>query len=137
MPEGKDIVIDSKVSLTHYERFCSAGDDSKRTEYLKQHVHSIRRHIKELSDKEYHLLGGLRTIDFVLMFVPVEAAFSSATGAEPELYSEALCCVHMWVKAVSFGLGYLGYLEILDKTRHWKDLATHSESYIGPHSQSH
>jgi len=89
LPEGKDIVIDSKVSLTHYERFCSAGDDEKRAEYLKQHVNSVRRHIKELSDKEYHLLGGLRTVDFVLMFVPVEAAFSSAAGAEPELYSEA------------------------------------------------
>ena len=89
LPEGKDIIIDSKVSLTHYERFCSAGDDEERSEYLKQHVLSVRRHIRELSDKEYHLLGGLRTVDFVLMFVPVEAAFSSAAGAEPELYSEA------------------------------------------------
>ena len=88
LPEGKDIIIDSKVSLTHYERFCSAGDED-RPEYLKQHVLSVRRHIRELSDKEYHLLGGLRTVDFVLMFVPVEAAFSSAAGAEPELYSEA------------------------------------------------
>ncbi len=89
LPEGKDIIIDSKVSLTHYERFCSAGDDEERSEYLKQHVLSVRRHIKELSDKEYHLLSGLRTVDFVLMFVPVEAAFSSAAGAEPDLYSEA------------------------------------------------
>ena len=89
LPEGKDIIIDSKVSLTHYERFCSAGDDEERSDYLKQHVLSVRRHIRELSDKEYHLLGGLRTVDFVLMFVPVEAAFSSAAGAEPELYSEA------------------------------------------------
>ena len=89
LPEGKDIIIDSKVSLTHYERFCSAGDDEERSEFLKQHVLSVRRHIKDLSDKEYHLLNGLRTVDFVLMFVPVEAAFSSAAGAEPELYSEA------------------------------------------------
>tara|TARA_Y100001980_G_C14524480_1_gene299936 strand:+ start:95 stop:1486 length:1392 start_codon:yes stop_codon:yes gene_type:complete len=89
LPEGKDIIIDSKVSLTHYERFCSAGDDEERSGYLKQHVLSVRRHIKELSEKEYHLLSGLRTVDFVLMFVPVEAAFSSAAGAEPELYSEA------------------------------------------------
>jgi len=89
LPEGKDIIIDSKVSLTHYERFCSADNEDEREEMLKQHIDSIRQHVRQLSGKDYQMLQGVRTVDFVLMFIPVEAAFSAAVGNDPDLYSDA------------------------------------------------
>ncbi len=89
LPEGKDVIIDAKVSLTAYERYCSTDDDDVRAEALKAHVQSLRQHIKRLSDKDYQQLDGVRTLDFVLLFVPIEAAFSTAVQEDAELFSDA------------------------------------------------
>ncbi|MCZ6501101.1 MAG: DNA recombination protein RmuC [Gammaproteobacteria bacterium] len=89
LPEGRDVVIDSKVSLNAYERYCSAEDDIERAESLKLHIQSLRSHIKQLGAKDYHNLDGLRTLDFVLLFVPIEAAFSLAVQTSNDLFSDA------------------------------------------------
>jgi DNA recombination protein RmuC len=89
LPEGKDIVIDSKVSLTAYEKYCSADTDEKREKRLKEHIISIRTHIKALSDKRYEELEGISTLDFVIMFLPIEGAFWAAIESEQELFNEA------------------------------------------------
>jgi DNA recombination protein RmuC len=89
LPEGKDIVIDSKVSLTAYEKYCTAGTDEKREKRLKEHIISIRTHIKSLSGKRYEELEGIRTLDFVLMFMPIEGAFWTAIESEQGLFNEA------------------------------------------------
>ena len=89
LPEGKDVIIDSKVSLTAYERYVSCEDDEERKDYLKQHVLSFRNHIKELSDKGYENIPEIRSLNYVLMFVPLESAFMLAIETERDLYSEA------------------------------------------------
>ena len=90
LPDEKDIVIDAKVSLLHYERYCTTTDDLERTVALREHVGSLRRHIDGLSARNYGDIEGLRTLDFVLMFVPVEAAFIEAVRADERLYAHAL-----------------------------------------------
>jgi DNA recombination protein RmuC len=89
LPEGKDIVIDSKVSLTAYEKYCTADTEQKRDKYLKEHIIAIRTHIKTLSDKRYEELEGIRTLDFVLMFLPIEGSFWTAIESEHGLFNEA------------------------------------------------
>jgi len=89
LPEGKDIVIDSKVSLVHYERSVSQSDEAERESSLKQHVSSVRTHIQQLSGKSYEKLEGIRSLDFVFLFIPVEAAFMSALQQDPSLFQEA------------------------------------------------
>jgi DNA recombination protein RmuC len=89
LPEDKDIVIDAKVSLVAYERFCSAEDDDDRTRAGKEHVRSVRRHIKQLSQKDYQNITAVRSLDFVLMFIPVEAAFATAVQLDGGLFSDA------------------------------------------------
>ena len=89
LPEGKDIVIDSKVSLTAYEKYCSAETEEKREKRLKEHIISIRTHVKALSEKRYEELEGIRTLDFVLMFLPIEGAFWTAIESEQGLFNEA------------------------------------------------
>jgi len=89
LPEGKDVVIDSKVSLLDYERYCSAATEEERKEALKAHIASLRNHIESLSLKDYEGLEGLRTLDFVLVFMPIEAAFMKALEVEPSLFSRA------------------------------------------------
>lgn len=89
LPDGKDVVIDSKVSLTAYERYCSAATDAEKGKHLQQHVLSVRSHFKLLSDKKYDELAGVRSLDFVLMFLPIEGSFMAALDSEPQLFSEA------------------------------------------------
>ncbi len=89
LPEEKDIIIDAKVSLVDYEKFCSSDDAAEREQYLNQHVQSMRAHIKGLNIKGYEKLEGVRTLDFVFIFVPIEAAFMLALQHDPELYREA------------------------------------------------
>ncbi len=89
LPEDKDVVIDSKVSLLAYERYCSAEDEQERILALKQHTEAVREHIKGLSSKDYSGLKGLRTLDFVLLFMPIEAAFIAAFQADERLFTDA------------------------------------------------
>ncbi|TRW95569.1 DNA recombination protein RmuC [Candidatus Methylobacter oryzae] len=89
LPENKDVVIDSKVSLLAYERYCSTEDDQERTLSLKQHTDAVREHIKGLSNKNYSDLKGLRSLDFVLLFMPIEAAFIAAFQADERLFTDA------------------------------------------------
>ncbi|WP_225892939.1 MULTISPECIES: DNA recombination protein RmuC [unclassified Methylomonas] len=89
LPENKDVIIDSKVSLLAYERYCSAEDDNQRIEALKQHTEAVRNHIKGLSNKDYSSLKGLRSLDFVLLFMPIEAAFMAAFQADEKLFNDA------------------------------------------------
>ncbi|MCK7596932.1 DNA recombination protein RmuC [Microbulbifer sp. CAU 1566] len=86
LPENKDLIIDSKVSLVDYERYASAETDEERTAALKQHVNSLRAHITGLNKKAYEQLEGVRTLDFVFIFVPIEAAYMLAMQADPEMF---------------------------------------------------
>jgi DNA recombination protein RmuC len=90
LPERRKIIIDSKVSLTAYERFCNAEDDGVREAALKEHVASLRKHVKELSAKNYQNADELQTLDFVLMFVPVEPAFTVVAASDMSIFNEAL-----------------------------------------------
>jgi DNA recombination protein RmuC len=89
LPEDKDVIIDSKVSLSAYERHCSTEDDHERIAALKQHTEAVRTHIKGLSTKDYTGLKGLRSLDFVLLFMPIEAAFIAAFQADERLFTDA------------------------------------------------
>ncbi len=90
LPGGKHIVIDAKVSLTHYERYASSTDDAERERMAKAHTDSMRAHIKGLSLKDYPSLYGISSPDFVLMFVPIEAAFNLAQSTRREIVQEAI-----------------------------------------------
>ncbi len=89
LPEGKDIIIDSKVSLLAYEAYSSAESDELRVQALAEHIQAIRLHIKTLSEKDYSSVRGLRSLDFVLMFMPIETAFLLAFEHDVSLFSEA------------------------------------------------
>ncbi len=89
LPENKDIVIDSKVSLSAYERYCSTEDEVQREQALKEHAEAVRTHIKRLSEKDYSSLKGLRSLDFVLLFMPMEAAFMAAFQTDEKLFNDA------------------------------------------------
>lgn len=87
LPEGKQIVIDSKVSLTAYADYTAAEDAAAREQYLAAHVASVRQHVKELGSKEYQRL--LQSPDFVIMFVPNEPAFLTALQSDTAIWSDA------------------------------------------------
>jgi len=89
LPEGKDVIIDSKVSLTAYQGYFAAEDDASRAQHLKLHLQSIRNHIRQLSEKSYQHLEGVSTLDYVLMFLPVEAAFTLAVQQDDLLFTDA------------------------------------------------
>jgi DNA recombination protein RmuC len=88
LPEGKHLIIDSKVSLIAYERFVNAETPEEQAIAIKEHIASLRSHIRGLSDKNYQNLYDV-SLDFVLLFVPIEGAFSTALQAEPGLFQEA------------------------------------------------
>ncbi|HHU4339554.1 TPA: DNA recombination protein RmuC [Escherichia coli] len=90
LPQGKDVVIDAKMTLVAYERYFNAEDDYTRESALQEHIASVRNHIRLLGRKDYQQLPGLRTLDYVLMFIPVEPAFLLALDRQPELITEAL-----------------------------------------------
>lgn len=90
LPEGKSIVLDSKVSLVAWTRFQAAEDDDAREAALKEHVASIKQHVKGLGEKRYGEIPELNSLDFVLMFVPIEAALIGALQADPVLAEFAL-----------------------------------------------
>jgi len=89
LPDNKHIIIDSKVSLVGYELFINDEDQAKRDVYLKQHVESIRNHVKGLGEKSYSNVAAFDSPDFVLLFMPIESAFSAAIQADVELFNFA------------------------------------------------
>ena len=89
LPDNKHIIIDSKVSLVAYERFTSAETEEHRIIYLKEHINSLRNHVKLLSEKNYQNAQNINTPDFVLMFIPIEGSFSVAVQGDGELFSYA------------------------------------------------
>ncbi len=89
LPGGRNLVIDSKVSLTAYTDYANATTDAERSAALKLHLASVRGHVVGLSKAGYHRLPGLETPDFVVMFVPVEPAFLIALQNDPELWADA------------------------------------------------
>jgi DNA recombination protein RmuC len=89
LPDGKKMIIDSKVSLTHYEQFINADDDSEKEIFLKQHIQSLNRHVEQLSAKRYEELYQIESPDFVLLFVPIEPAFAVAINNDNQLYNKA------------------------------------------------
>lgn len=90
LPEGKSIVLDSKVSLVAWTRYQACESEEERTASLKEHIQSIRQHVKGLGEKRYAEIPELNSLDFVLMFVPIESALIAALQAEPELAEFAL-----------------------------------------------
>ncbi|MGD9931220.1 MAG: DNA recombination protein RmuC [Mangrovibacterium sp.] len=89
LPDQKHIIVDSKVSLVAYERFVNAADENDRIRFIKEHLLSIKSHVKLLSDKHYQNAPGLNSPDFVLLFVPIESSFSVAIEADHDLFSYA------------------------------------------------
>ncbi|MCW0482582.1 DNA recombination protein RmuC [Gaoshiqia sediminis] len=89
LPDQKHIIVDSKVSLVAYERFVNAADEPDRSRFIKEHLLSIKSHVKLLSDKHYQNAPGLNSPDFVLLFVPIESSFSVAIEADHDLFSYA------------------------------------------------
>jgi DNA recombination protein RmuC len=89
LPEGRHLVIDAKVSLNDYNDHCAAEEEALRESSLKQHVASMRTHIRELSQRNYHALYQLNSLDFVVMFVPIEPAFMLAIAHDGKLWQEA------------------------------------------------
>lgn len=90
LPDNRHLIVDSKVSLTNYEAYFNEEDEKQKGDYLKKHIESIRKHIKELSDKKYESLYEINTPDYVLMFVPIEPAYLLAINNNNQLYLEAL-----------------------------------------------
>lgn len=90
LPQDKDVVVDAKMSLVAYERFYNAETVAERELAMGEHVASVRGHIRGLSRKDYHQLHGVQSLDYVLMFIPVEPAFQAAIEADPRLIRDAM-----------------------------------------------
>ncbi len=90
LPENKHLVVDSKVSLTAFERYYNTDDPSERDQHLRAHVTSIRSHVDNLSRTNYQMLYQINTPDYLLLFVPLESALSVAAQADPRLFTDAL-----------------------------------------------
>ncbi|MGB8489595.1 MAG: DNA recombination protein RmuC [Bacteroidales bacterium] len=90
LPEGKHLIIDSKVSLTAYVNYFNAESNEEKEQYLEQHIKSVSSHIDLLADKNYQTLAGLNTPDYVFMFMPIESALTLALNRSPDLFTKAL-----------------------------------------------
>ncbi|MBB4804290.1 DNA recombination protein RmuC [Flavobacterium nitrogenifigens] len=89
LPDGKKMIVDSKVSLVAYEKWVNEESDLLKIELLKEHVISIKRHVEQLGNKNYHDLYQIESPDFVLLFIPMEPAFAIALNEDPTLYAKA------------------------------------------------
>jgi DNA recombination protein RmuC len=88
MPDNRQVIIDSKVSLTAWDKFVNAEDEEESEAAMKEHVASVNNHVKTLAKKNYQDIEQVNTVDFVLMFVPLEPAFGAAMRIRPDLYQE-------------------------------------------------
>jgi len=89
LPDGKKMIVDSKVSLTAYEKYINEEDDNLKNAFLKEHVNSIKRLVEQLGDKNYQDLYQIESPDFVLLFIPIEPAFAMALNEDTTLYNKA------------------------------------------------
>ena len=89
LPDGKKMIVDSKVTLTAYERYVNEDDEILKITYLKEHVLAIKRHVEQLGEKNYHDLYQIESPDFVLLFIPMEPAFALALNEDTTLYNRA------------------------------------------------
>ena len=89
LPDGKKMIVDSKVTLTAYERYVNEEDDDLKNVHLKEHVNSVKRHVEQLGNKNYHDLYQMESPDFVLLFIPIESAFAIALNEDNSLYNKA------------------------------------------------
>lgn len=89
LPENKSIIIDSKVSLVAFERYFNEEDETQKPIHLKNHINSVRTHVKSLSEKQYQSIYDIRTLDFVLLFIPIESAFTAAVQSDGEIFNDA------------------------------------------------
>lgn len=89
LPDGKKMIVDSKVSLTAYEKYINEEDDEQKTNFLKEHVNSLKRHVEQLGSKNYQHLYQMESPDFVLLFIPIEPAFAIALNEDTQLYNKA------------------------------------------------
>jgi len=89
LPDNKHIIVDSKVSLVAYEKFVNSNDEDERQQFMKEHLLSIRTHIKGLSSKNYQSAKDINSPDFVLLFIPIESSFGLAVQADQQLFSDA------------------------------------------------
>jgi DNA recombination protein RmuC len=89
LPDGKKMIVDSKVTLTAYERYINEEDDDVKEQHLKEHVNSLKRHVEQLGDKNYQDLYHMESPDFVLLFIPIESAFAVALNEDTNLYNKA------------------------------------------------
>jgi len=89
LPDGKKMIVDSKVSLVAYEKWVNEESDVLKIEWLREHVISIKRHVEQLGNKNYHDLYQIESPDFVLLFIPMEPAFAIALNEDPALYTKA------------------------------------------------
>jgi len=89
LPENKQIIVDSKVSLKAFEQFVNEVDEQKRKVLLQQHIQSVKNHVKQLSEKDYTQIPEISSPDFVLLFIPLESSFALAMKEEPTLYQQA------------------------------------------------
>jgi len=89
LPDGKKMIVDSKVSLTAYEKYINEEDEELKSSYLKEHVNSIKRHVEQLGNKNYQDLYQIESPDFVLLFIPIEPAFAMALNEDTTLYNKA------------------------------------------------
>ncbi|MBD0724560.1 DNA polymerase V [Flavobacterium sp. L1I52] len=89
LPDGKKMIVDSKVSLTAYEKYINEDDDENKNSFLKEHVNSIKRHVEQLGNKNYQDLYQIESPDFVLLFIPIEPAFAIALNEDVSLYNKA------------------------------------------------
>ena len=90
LPDNRDVIVDSKVSLSSWERYISADDEDEKQQFLRAHVKAVREHVKLLAKKDYGSLESVRSLDFVLMFMPIEAAFVTAFQEDDMLFDDAV-----------------------------------------------
>ncbi|MBP7438452.1 MAG: DNA recombination protein RmuC [Bacteroidia bacterium] len=89
LPDNKHLIVDSKVSLVAYEAMVNAGSEEEREQYLREHVQSVKNHVRQLSEKKYQSAEGMNAPDFVLLFMPIEPSFSVAIQGDTELFAYA------------------------------------------------
>ncbi len=90
LPGNREIVIDAKVSLKAYEKMCRADNRDEEKLLIQKHIDSMKQHIRGLADKQYHLLEGINSLDFIVLFIPTEGAFQTAVSNEPDLLTTTM-----------------------------------------------